>query len=87
MSIDNHDISKMLGISTIDIQTKEMGKQAFHMLENRISGGPPARKFLITALLNDQPSKKRIDALSVRFVRYEVLNDKGAEDHEGVLYS
>ncbi|CDG25620.1 MULTISPECIES: LacI family DNA-binding transcriptional regulator [Bacillus amyloliquefaciens group] len=46
LSIDNHDISKMLGISTIDIQTKEMGKQAFHMLENRISGGPPARKVL-----------------------------------------
>lgn len=38
LSIDNHDISKMLGISTIDIQTKEMGKQAFQMLENRISG-------------------------------------------------
>lgn len=48
---------------------------------------PRQGRFLITGLLNDHPSKKRIDALSVRFVRYEVLNDKGAEDHEGVLYS
>ncbi|KXZ18028.1 LacI family DNA-binding transcriptional regulator [Bacillus nakamurai] len=46
LSIDNHEISRLLGISTIDIQTKEMGKQAFRMLEKSISGQPPARKVL-----------------------------------------
>ncbi|AKL84148.1 hypothetical protein D068_cds14350 [Bacillus atrophaeus UCMB-5137] len=31
--------------------------------------------------------EKRFDALSIRFVRYDVLNDKGAEDREWILYS
>ncbi len=40
LSFDNHEISQLLGISTIDIQAKEMGKQAFAMLEKRIQGQP-----------------------------------------------
>lgn len=40
LSFDNHEISQLLGISTIDIQAKEMGKQAFSMLEKRIQGQP-----------------------------------------------
>ncbi|MBT2573591.1 LacI family DNA-binding transcriptional regulator [Bacillus sp. ISL-51] len=46
LSIDNHEISRLLGISTIDIQTKEMGKQAFRMLEKSIRGQPAAKKVL-----------------------------------------
>lgn len=46
LSIDNHEISQSLGITTIDIQTKEMGKQAFAMLEKRIQGQPIERKVL-----------------------------------------
>ncbi|MEC2183008.1 LacI family DNA-binding transcriptional regulator [Bacillus spizizenii] len=46
LSVDNHEISQSLGITTIDIQTKEMGKQAFAMLEKRIQGQPIERKVL-----------------------------------------
>ncbi|KAF1680924.1 MULTISPECIES: LacI family DNA-binding transcriptional regulator [Bacillus] len=46
LSIDNHEISQLLSITTIDIQTKKMGKQAFAMLENRIQGHPIERKVL-----------------------------------------
>ncbi|MEC1434266.1 LacI family DNA-binding transcriptional regulator [Bacillus spizizenii] len=46
LSVDNHEISQSLGITTIDIQTKEMGKQAFAMLEKRIQGQPIKRKVL-----------------------------------------
>lgn len=31
--------------------------------------------------------KKGLNVHSVRYVRYEVLNDKGAEDREWVLHS
>ncbi|MGM0948734.1 MAG: LacI family DNA-binding transcriptional regulator [Bacillota bacterium] len=46
LSVDNHEISQSLGVTTIDIQTKEMGKQAFAMLEKRIQGQPIERKVL-----------------------------------------
>ncbi|CAN2252157.1 LacI family DNA-binding transcriptional regulator [Bacillus vallismortis] len=46
LSVDNHEISQSLGITTIDIQTKEMGKQAFAMLEKRIQGQPIEKKVL-----------------------------------------
>lgn len=46
LSVDNHEISQALGITTIDIQTREMGKQAFAILEKRIQGQPIERKVL-----------------------------------------
>ncbi|NTU26290.1 LacI family DNA-binding transcriptional regulator [Bacillus tequilensis] len=46
LSVDNHEISQALGITTIDIQTKEMGKQAFAMLKKRIQGQSNERKIL-----------------------------------------
>lgn len=46
LSFDNHEISQLLGISTIDIQAKEMGKQAFSMLEKRIQGQPIEKRVL-----------------------------------------
>ncbi|MCY9110312.1 LacI family DNA-binding transcriptional regulator [Bacillus atrophaeus] len=46
LSFDNHEISQSLGITTIDIQTKEMGKQAFMLLEKRIKGQPIEKKVL-----------------------------------------
>lgn len=49
------------------------------------------RKFSITASSKDrlfsESAEKMFDVHSVRYVRYEVLNDKGAEDREWVLYS
>lgn len=48
-------------------------------------------KFSITASSKDrlfsESIEKKFDVHSVRYVRYEVLNDKGAEDREWVLYS
>jgi len=48
-------------------------------------------KFWIIVLSKDrlfsESIEKRFDVHSVRYVRYEVLNDKGAEDREWVLHS
>lgn len=68
-----------------------MGKQAFAILEKRIQGSRLKGKFWITVSSKDrlfsECIEKRFDVSSVRYVRYEVLNDKGAEDREWVLHS
>lgn len=91
LSVDNHEISQALDITTIDIQTKEMGKQAFAMLKKEFRGSRLKGKFWITVSSKDrlfsESIEKRFDVHSVRYVRYEVLNDKGAEDREWVLHS
>ncbi|MDO8224741.1 LacI family DNA-binding transcriptional regulator [Bacillus cabrialesii] len=46
LSVDNHEISQALDITTIDILTKEMGKQAFAMLKKRIQGQSIEKKVL-----------------------------------------
>lgn len=43
LSCDNQPISEVLGISTIEINIKEMGKRAFRLLQKRIGGAGPEK--------------------------------------------
>ena len=44
LSCDNQPISEVLGISTIKINIKEMGKHAFRLLRKRIGGAGPEKQ-------------------------------------------
>ncbi|MGG3623225.1 LacI family DNA-binding transcriptional regulator [Bacillus gobiensis] len=41
LSCDNQEISRILGISTIEIQTKEMGKRSFSLMKKQLKGDSP----------------------------------------------
>ncbi|ASB89864.1 LacI family DNA-binding transcriptional regulator [Bacillus sonorensis] len=46
LSCDNQPISELLGISTIEIKTKEMGRHAFRLLQKGIRGEEAEKKIL-----------------------------------------
>lgn len=51
LSCDNQPISEVLGISTIEIKTKEMGRHAFRLLQNRIKGEEPEKQVVSYRLI------------------------------------
>ncbi|MGN9865798.1 LacI family DNA-binding transcriptional regulator [Bacillus swezeyi] len=51
LSCDNQPISEVLGISTIEIKIKDMGRHAFRLLQKRISGHDPEKQIISYKLM------------------------------------